>query len=287
MKIRALKIIGLLLVLTLANTFAYARDYNIDSHRLSTLSKEVENQENMIKNLSSRLSASEKDNCTLTIKCDSISKVLATINDSLNKEKQSRELSEAKSAKSLKNGFVLQAIVFIILICILTIVIAQIKGNHKLKNRLSNRQDQNTSDIEMLKSHLVDFDDKFLQTLMKEIEGNQGSKSVQPNHTLALKVADEVGRIETNLSKMDPAIRGYKQLQKSVERIKNYYLSQGYEIVDMLGKAYNEGMMVDADFAIDESLPEGSQIITSIKKPQVNYQGTTIQKATIIVSQNI
>ena len=102
-----------------------------------------------------------------------------------------------------------------------------------------------------------------------------------------MKVADEVVRIEMNLFRMDKSIKGYKQLSKAVERIKNNFTAQGYEIVDMLGATYNEGMRINADFVIDESLAEGSRIITSITKPQINYMGQMIQKAIVTVSQNI
>ena len=64
-------------------------------------------------------------------------------------------------------------------------------------------------------------------------------------------------------------------------------MAQGYEIVDMLGKPYNEGMKAIANFVLDESLEEGQQIITGIAKPQINYKGVMIQAAQITVSQNI
>lgn len=55
----------------------------------------------------------------------------------------------------------------------------------------------------------------------------------------------------------------------------------------MLGKPYNEGMRVVANFIPDDTLEEGKQIITGITKPQVNYNGKMIQSAEITVSQNI
>ena len=109
----------------------------------------------------------------------------------------------------------------------------------------------------------------------------------QMDHSLALKVADEIVRIEMNLSRMDASIKGHKQLSKAVERIKNNFLANGYEMVDMLGKPYNDGMKVVANFVSDENLKDGEQIITGIIKPQVNYNGRMIQAAQITVSQNI
>lgn len=134
----------------------------------------------------------------------------------------------------------------------------------------------------------VKLDDKLLELFDRQIAN--ASKNVsndKPDHSLALKVADEVARIELNLSRMDSSIRGYKQLSKAVGRIKDNFNAHGYEIVDMLGKPYCEGMKVIAEFVLNEDLEEGQQIITGITKPQVNYNGIMIQAARITVSQNI
>lgn len=129
----------------------------------------------------------------------------------------------------------------------------------------------------------IKLDNKLISLIEKE-NIQAGSNG---DHSLAMKVADEVVRIEMNLFRMDKSIKGYKQLSKAVERIKNNFTAQGYEIVDMLGSTYNEGMRINADFVVDESLAEGSRIITSITKPQINYMGQMIQKAIVTVSQNI
>lgn len=137
-----------------------------------------------------------------------------------------------------------------------------------------------------LEEESVKIDNKLIDLLQQKMD-NASQSAAPTDHSLVLKVADEVARIELNLSRMDPATRGFKQLTRGVERIKNNFLAKGYEITDMLGKPYDEGMRVNADFVIDESLAPGAQIISSITKPQVIYNGNIIQKATITVSQNI
>lgn len=134
----------------------------------------------------------------------------------------------------------------------------------------------------------IKLDDKLLELFDRQIANapkNEGNG--KSDHSLALKVADEIVRIELNMSRMDSSIKGYKQLAKAVERIKDNFKANGYEIVDMLGKPYNEGMKVIANFVVDENLEEGKQIITGITKPQINYNGQMIQAAQITVSQNI
>lgn len=134
----------------------------------------------------------------------------------------------------------------------------------------------------------VKLDDKLLDLFNRQLaNSSKVAGNDKPDHSLALKVADEIVRIELNMSRMDPSIKGYKQLAKAVERIKDNFKANGYEIVDMLGKPYNEGMKVTADFVADEDLEDGAQIITGITKPQVNYNGQMIQAAQITVSQNI
>ena len=104
---------------------------------------------------------------------------------------------------------------------------------------------------------------------------------------LVLAISDEITRMQNNLRNMDNTVRGHKQLTRSLERMRNHLLAAGFEVVDMVGMHYHEGMRVVASFALDTSLPRGCQVISSVSKPQVNYQGKMIQVAQVIVSQNL
>ncbi|MBO7067905.1 MAG: hypothetical protein J6W52_04415 [Bacteroidaceae bacterium] len=106
------------------------------------------------------------------------------------------------------------------------------------------------------------------------------------NHNLPLAIANELNRMEANLIHMQPDVRGYKQLSQCVERMKTTLQAYGYEIVNMLGQSYTDGMRVMARFVIDEQMaPEEAPRITSVVRPQVNYQGQMIQVAEVTVSQ--
>lgn len=134
----------------------------------------------------------------------------------------------------------------------------------------------------------VKLDNKLievLETQLKIINNTSTGSGQETNHTLALKVADEIIRIQKNLTQMDEKTKGLKQLTASVKRIQDNFASNGYELVEMLGKPFNDGMKVSANFIPDEDLEKGQQIITRIIKPQVNYKGVMIQSAQIEVSQ--
>ena len=111
--------------------------------------------------------------------------------------------------------------------------------------------------------------------------------NTESEQKLIITIADRITFMEMTLYKMDSSVRGHKQLSKSIKQMKDNLLVNGYELVDMLGKDYHEGMKVTANFVEDENLPEGKQIITSIIKPQINYNGKMIQSAQITVSQNL
>ncbi len=135
-----------------------------------------------------------------------------------------------------------------------------------------------------LDSKLVELLDKQINSSLNE---NKEPKEHKEDHSFALKVGDEIAKIETNLSKMDPEVKGYKQLKQALKRIKDNFNAHGYEIVELLGLDYNDGMPFEAQFVPDDTLPDGKRIISGITRLQINYNGEMIQSAKIVVRQNI
>lgn len=139
-------------------------------------------------------------------------------------------------------------------------------------------------EVVKLDSKLVDLLATQMQLMKEERQAVPLSKAEEVNHELALKVADEIIRIQKNLGNMDAETKGLKQLVASVKRIQDNFEANGYELVEMLNKPYDQGMKVSANFRPDETLKAGDQIITRIIKPQVNFKGVMIQAAQVEVS---
>ena len=125
-----------------------------------------------------------------------------------------------------------------------------------------------------------------LQKLSDGMKNTGCSIDVTPDHSLVKTLADRITFMEMTLYRMDKNVKGHKQLSKSIAQMKDNLLANGYEIVDMLGKEYDDGMKATASFVEDDSIEPGKQIITGIVKPQINYKGVMIQSAQITVSQN-
>ena len=112
-------------------------------------------------------------------------------------------------------------------------------------------------------------------------------KSGEIDHSFAKRVADEIVRMQTNLSRMDESIKGFRQLNASVRKLEQSLNSNQYELEELLNRPYDNGMNLQATFIEDENLKEGESIITRIIKPQINYKGKLIQAAQIEVSQGL
>ena len=263
---------------SLKNDVSYlARQMNTLQAQMNNLSREV------VQKIEGQQTALDGISHEVNVNAENIANTSATLGERIDQADGKTEVV-AHSLRGKTIGGIIVAIVLLILSVLAFLL---------LRKRIS-KGDSAIEEIEQTQKRLqeesVKLDSKLVELLegqMKVAENKPSSASSNPDHALALKVADEITRIETNLSRMDASIRGYKQLMASVKRIKDNFMANGYELVEMLGKPYNEGMRVNVDFVIDEDLEEGKRIITTVTKPQVNYKGEMIQKATITVSQNI
>lgn len=229
---------------------------------------------------------------SLQDKCKSLEEAQSTGRENINGKIDATDHNVRTNQDQLQSRTLYGVIVVIVVLAIIVGVACwltkRIKSGNTSIDEVRKAQDALQIAHEKMQEESIKLDDKLLELFDRQIanapktEGNG-----KPDHSLALKVADEIVRIELNMSRMDSSIKGYKQLAKAVERIKDNFKANGYEIVDMLGKPYNEGMKVIANFVVDEDLEEGKQIITGITKPQINYNGQMIQAAQITVSQNI
>ncbi len=168
---------------------------------------------------------------------------------------------------------------------ILLLVVASVALWKLIQSSSKRTQKSVADDIEKSNRRMAEQMIELDQKLAVALTGASIKGTAPDDHSLALKVADEVTRIESNLAQMDSGVRGHKQLSKSVDNVKNNLLAAGYELVEMLGKPYHEGMIVEADFILDENLSDGERVITRVRKPEVRFRGEVIQVGKITVSQ--
>lgn len=211
-----------------------------------------------------------------------------TFNNELDKTNKSIGNTQDELSSQGSTSIIIAAVLVAIIATLAFLLSRKIKKGNNGIDEIKKAQDALRKAHIAMQEESIKLDNKLLEITEKQLTVTPIKKEENEiDHSLALKVADEIVRIETNLSRMDASVKGYKQLSKAVERIKNNFYANGYEIVDMLGKEYNDGMKVIANFIYDEELQEGKQVITGITKPQINFNGKMIQAAQITVTQNI
>ena len=86
------------------------------------------------------------------------------------------------------------------------------------------------------------------------------------------------------MSNMSDDIVGLKALKKALDRLEEKLNDLEYEIINLVGQPYNEGLTVQARFVASSDLQAGERIIAKMHKPQVNYKGMLIQSAEVEVN---
>lgn len=157
-------------------------------------------------------------------------------------------------------------------------------SKNQLEGNLSSMRLEMEEENVKLDSKLLDL----LQSQMKLSEASSatsdtGADATKIDHTLPLKVGEEIFRMRQRLSALPDDTKGLRPLMKSLERLEEGFISKGYELVDMLGKPFDDGLNVKARFVPSDEISPGERIINKIIKPQINYQGVSIQVADIEV----
>jgi hypothetical protein len=259
--------------------------------QVGKLQTELKNQKNdfskQIKNLQTEVAQCKDD-------ARNVSQNIAVLADSLG-VKISETATNADSkivnietaqATSLKNGIIGGAVLLLLSVALFLWLYFKRKSDSA---SIVKQLEEQKSSIEQRVVKEYSVQTEVLENLMKIIRklpitpANGG----EPDHSLALKLADEITLMERNISLMDNQTKGLKQLTRSIGKLKDNLAATGYEIPELLGKPYNTGLKAIITNTIqDESVEKGVELITKIVKPQVNYQDKMIQAAQIEVSIN-
>ncbi|MDR2408964.1 MAG: hypothetical protein LBE13_12745 [Bacteroidales bacterium] len=273
------------------------------SKEIETLSSRISSQDKIIQKQSSSLQKLGQDYNVMNLKIDTISDQIeenknniTLIDDDLGTKIKRAETS-AKDEMSKLDKDVTQNRLYWIIATLLILLLGtvmyiflkkRIKSNQvDIEGQIRNTKQSLEEKGLKLDNKLVEVLDTQLKLMQEEKRITQAKPTNEIDHSLALKVADEIVRMQKNISKMDGETKGLKPLVKGIERIQNNFASNGYEMVNLLNKDYDERANIDViNFISDENLPLGRKVITAVIKPQVNYNGILIQKAQVDVSQN-
>lgn len=294
------KIILVILILSNLNAFAqetktvdFQKEVQSLKEKIQSLQSENNKLKTEISSINSKVFIVNKKLDTLDQKLQSNASDIQKTNSDLNGKISNSETTNNKKFNEVDNSLSKNSLWSIIGILGVIIVSALLYW------LVSKRQKTDKIDVEgqiyktkkTLEEKGVKLDTKLtevLETQLKLVQEERAkipaNKSEEIDHSLALKVADEIVRINKNLSNMDATTKGLKPLSASVKRIEDNFVANGYEMPELLNKPFDPRMKMISNMVEDENLEKGVELITKIIKPQVNFKGVMIQSAQVEVS---
>jgi len=214
-----------------------------------------------------------------------ISANLSTINSTiLDMRSQTNSMFSNVDEKYSKQK--LYWIVIISITLVITVVLfILLKRNVVINvNRNSDKIDKTTEKLEnkilQLNTQLIHIHEQNL-----DAASIQTQQSQEIDHSLPIKLCEEIHRMRKRLKTMEES-QGTKVLTNRIENLEDKLNTMGYEIVDLMGRNFDEGMDLNkAQFIPDDTLNDGERVITSVIKPQINFNGVIIQAADVKISQ--
>ncbi len=302
----------LLLIISSIGAFAQITQEDLNkainplSEKLKTLQVENNKLNSYVEDLNSKLFKADKSIDSLKIIMQENSEAISQTTNELElkiKETDSKnkgEITEVSNSLSKNSLYGIIGVLSAILLSgILYLLISKRLKNDKteidgkLENKTTSLKTDVITEIEKTKKELqqenIKLDLKLIEVLDNQLKGHSpndsGEKIDEPDHSIPLKVADEITRINAYANSLDPNSQDAKALKSSVKRLINTFKASQYEIIDLLGQKYNDGMKVSViSYIPDEKIQKGEEVISRIIKPLVKYKGEQIQAAQVDVS---
>lgn len=262
--------------------------------QVNNLQSENSKLKSEINILSTKLSNSNKDILKLGTITNEIKKNITSTESQLNfRINETGKKSEGKISKvsELLSKNSLYGIIGVLSALILTTLLYWL---------LSKRQNIDKSDfLDQLSKTKSSIEDSLVKEFSKQtelmdsqlrlLEEQKTTMINNPNseidHSLALKFADQIVAIERSIGLMDEKTKGLQRIKNSITNLKDNLSANGYELPELIGKTFNQGMKIIVASSIpDDNLKKGEEIITRIVKPQVNFNDKMIQAAQVEVS---
>jgi len=311
------RIILIVALLGTSNLFAQTQSDSLLIKQIPAIQQTVEKQKQEIEGLTSKVNSqqttiNQQRNAIneitgkatrLESTVDSLSNLIETNRSNINKiaddlgTKIQKTGEQAETRISELGGDVEKNRLYWIIATLVTLLLGALMYlllGKRIKSSQTDVETQIRNTKKSLEEESLKLDSKLIEVLETQLKVQQEESKNLPiatnekaDHSLALKVADEIVRMQKNISRMDADIKGLKPLEKGIERIQANFAANGYEMVNLLNNEYDERMNIDViNFVEDDTLESGKKIISKIIKPQVNFNGILIQRAQVEVSQN-
>ncbi|OQX10731.1 MAG: hypothetical protein BWK80_45425 [Desulfobacteraceae bacterium IS3] len=122
------------------------------------------------------------------------------------------------------------------------------------------------------------------ERLNRDIRQALSNNTAEADHSMPLRIGQEIHRMRKRIANMPKETKDIRALENSLKRLEECFNESGYEIIDLLGQPFVEGLTVHARFVPSETCRPDEKIISKVIQPQINYNGVLLQAAEVEVS---
>ena len=271
------------------------KDVSLLKEDISQLDKDYQKQQQKITTLISGLKESEQREQALGLRLEQLDAQNKILYSSLTHlgQQTDQKTQQIDQTISLRTQWYAAAIIFLLLLVAAGYWYLR-RRSHASEQGLSEQVQRvietvRASDEKLAKSDTELADSLFailnqLKAQDMAVAASTKGDTVEPNHHLPLKLADEIHRMRKRLSSLPAETKGLTPLKKSLERLETELADQGYEIIDHTGMAYTENLSVTARFIPNDELEANQKLVSKVITPQIEYHGVLIRMADIEVS---
>ncbi len=167
-----------------------------------------------------------------------------------------------------------------------------------LDAKLSQTKHETDRYIYELEKEAIRIDNRLVQVLHEQLSIIKEERNLKisanplveytlaPDHRLPIKVGEEIHRMRKRIENMDKETKGLSALVNSINRLGEELTGSGYEMEDLIGKKYMNGMKMEARFVENADIPPGEERITEVLRPEIKYKGEVIQVAKVEVGKS-
>lgn len=223
---------------------------------------------------------------------DTLRKLIETKEEGIKKNVATVKKETQMQILDIDQKISLRTILWVVITIIMLLVCAAVYIILRKKLAFSSRtlDGQIIKTRETLETEGMKLDNKLMEVLETQLQllKNQPKATQQQeteiDHSLALRVGEEIHRMRKRIENMSEDTKGLGALKNSLVRLEEEFNENGYEIIELAGKLYNDSIIANTRFISSDELKGGENIISKVIKPQINYKGVLIKAADIEVS---
>ena len=276
-----------------ANLSEQNKEFNDLDMKVSSNTQHISNfvgkQKAEIINLLNRI---DKNSVDLNDSKKDIENKVVILTNSLGITSNKLSISSAETKKKLGNidESIDSKVLYIIigsLVLLLFIMIVFFVLKISIKNKTMSLDNNIIETRNKMEIEAIKLDAKLVEILEKQIQLTElkpKAKDEEIDHSIFIKVANEIQRMRTRVKHMPEDTKGIGALKNALRRLEEELNDNEYELIVLTGKEYDDGLTTDARFVPSDKVETGKKIITKTIKPQLNFQGVLVQISKIEVS---